>query len=149
MNTYKILSKKHLVRILCTTLLAVASSFLPALAQYMVIDRTCASHSEITGPVYGQTIYVQDYENFSGLNDRGRNDELTSTAIINGLFDSFTAAFGAVVGIPAIIIAVLRLFVRRQNMQPRRQARRRLELPAAPAASSFYHPNPAGNYQGV
>lgn len=134
---------RNITKAILMASLAVSFVASPANAQYMVIDGVSASPNAFKEPVCCQTIYVQDYSNFSGINDSDKGNELTSTAIMNSLFDGFTGAFGTCIFIPAILIAVLRLFVNKQN-QPRKQTRKTFELPAAPAASAFYRP--ARNY---
>ena len=144
MNIRHIASNENLAKAILVASLVVASTTAPALAQYMVIDGVSASPNAFKETVCCRTIYVQDYNNFSGVSDSQTKDELTSTAIINGLFDGYIGVFGAFIGIPAIIIAALRLFVKKQ--QQRKKARKTFELPPAPPASSFHRPVPARNY---
>lgn len=134
-------SKKNITKTVLMVSLAVAFA-IPANAQYMVIDGVSAKPNAFAEPVCCQTIYVQDYSNFSGINDLAKGNDLTSTAIINGLFDGYIGVFGACIGIPAIMIAVLRLFVSKQQ-QPKRIRRNSFQLPAAPASSSYFKPSPA------
>jgi hypothetical protein len=141
MNSYAVISKKNITKAVLMASLAVAFATPAANAQYMVIDGVSASPNAFAEPVCCQTIYVQDYSNFSGINDLAKGNDLTSTAIINGLFDGYTGVFGACIGIPAIMIAVLRLFVSKQQ-QPKRTRRNSFELPAAPASSSYFKPSP-------
>lgn len=138
-------SSQTLANAILAASLVVASTAAPALAQYMVIDGVSSSPSAFKETVCCRTIYVQDYNNFSGVSDSQTKDELTSTAIINELFENYLGVFSAFIGIPAIIIAALRLFVKKQQQPQRKEARRSLELPAAPNASSFYRPAPARN----
>ena len=145
MNMSAFATSKNLAKAVLVASLIVASAAAPALAQYMVIDGVSASPDAFRETVCCQTIYVQDYSNFSGVCDSETKGELTSTAIINGLFDSYLGVFGAFIGIPAIIIAALRLFVSKQQQPQRKQTRKSLDLPPAPAASSFYRPLPARN----
>lgn len=141
MNSYAVISKKNITKAVLMASLAVAFATPAANAQYMVIDGVSASPNAFAEPVCCQTIYVQDYSNFSGINDLAKGNDLTSTAIINGLFDGYIGVFGACIGIPAIMIAVLRLFVSKQQ-QPKRTRRNSFELPAAPASSSYFKPSP-------
>lgn len=141
MNSYAVISKKNITKAVLMASLAVAFATPAANAQYMVIDGVSASPNAFAEPVCCQTIYVQDYSNFSGINDLAKGNDLTSTAIINGLFDGYIGVFGACIGIPAIMIAVLRLFVSKQQ-QPKRIRRNSFELPAAPASSSYFKPSP-------
>jgi len=64
-----------------------------------------------------QSINVQDYNIITGINDTTSygQDHLSSSDILNGMFDGFIGVFGACIGVPAIIIAILQLFVRRQS----------------------------------
>ena len=90
-------------------------------------------------------MYVQDYNSVSAVNTSAEMENgMSSTAIINGLFDGYIGVFGAVIGIPAILIAALRLFVRGQT--DRKPKKKSFELPAAPAPTRFYRPSPAGRY---
>lgn len=141
MNFYAVISKKNITKFVLMASLAVAFATPAANAQYMVIDGVSANPNAFAEPVCCQTIYVQDYSNFSGINDLAKGNELTSTAIINGLFDGYIGVFGACIGIPAILIAVLRLFVSKQQ-QPKRIRRNSFELPTAPASSSYFKPSP-------
>lgn len=141
MNFYAVISKKNITKAVLMASLAVAFATPAANAQYMVIDGVSASPNAFAEPVCCQTIYVQDYSNFSGINDLAKGNDLTSTAIINGLFDGYIGVFGACIGIPAIMIAVLRLFVSKQQ-QPKRIRRNSFELPAAPASSGYFRPSP-------
>ena len=125
--------------------LAVASMYAatPAYAQYMVIEgANITANSTFSAEQFndGKSIFVQDYDAFNGVNVlRDGKNELTSTAILNGMFDGYIGIFGAMIGIPAIIIAVLRLFVSKQTTGSNRK-RRSFELPAAPAPSRIYRP---------
>jgi hypothetical protein len=141
MNFYAVISKKNITKAVLMASLAVAFATPAANAQYMVIDGVSANSNAFAEPVNCQTIYVQDYSNFSGINDLAKGNDLTSTAIINGLFDGYIGVFGACIGIPAIMIAVLRLFVSKQQ-QPKRIRRNSFELPAAPAPSGYFKPSP-------
>ena len=132
--------------------LAVASIYTttPAGAQYMVIDGVglTGSNSAIASEQFnnGRSIFVQDYNSYNGVKGLGEEkDEMASTAILNGMFDGYIDIFGALIGVPAILIAVLRLFVRKQTAGGKTK-KRSFELPAAPAASRIYRPVPARNY---
>lgn len=146
MNIRAIASNKNLAKTILVASLAVASTSAPALAQYMVIDGVSASPNALRETVCCRTIYVQDYNNFSGVSDSETKGELTSTAIINEIFENYMGVFGAFIGFPAVIIAALRLFVKKQQQPQRQKARRTFELPPAPPASSFHRPVPARNY---
>ncbi len=126
--------------------LAVASVSAPAQAQYMVIEGANAPSTTNSQVVCCQTLYVQDYSSFNGVNSAAGETEngLSSTQILNGMFDGYVGVFGAIIGIPAIIIAVLRLFVRGQTDQTAKK--KTFEIPAAPAPTRFYRPSPAGRY---
>lgn len=117
-----------------------------AQAQYMVIDGDNTQSDSDRQTVCCQSIYVQNYNSFDGVNSTidATENALSSTKIINGLFDGYAGVFGTVIGIPAIIIAVLRLFVRGQT--ERKPKKKSFELPAAPASTRFYRPSPAGRY---
>ena len=128
--------------------LAVASLWLatPVQAQYMVIEgSSCSAKNE--SQVICQSMYVQDYSSFNGVNTAAAETEngMTSTAIINGLFDGCVGVFGALIGIPAIIIAVLRLFFVR-GQTDRKPKKKSFALPAAPEPTRFYRPSLAGKY---
>lgn len=127
--------------------LAVASfsSATPAQAQYMVIEGSSSTSKSDSPVICFQSMYVQDYNSVSAVNTSAEMENgMSSTAIINGLFDGYIGVFGAVIGIPAILIAALRLFVRGQT--DRKPKKKSFELPAAPAPTRFYRPSPAGRY---
>jgi hypothetical protein len=118
----------------------------PAQAQYMVMEGGNAHSTTSSQVVCCQSIYVQDYSSFYGVNSTTGETEngLSSTRILNGMFDGYVGVFGAVICIPAIIIAVLRLFVRGQT--DRKAKKNSFELPAAPAPTRFYRPSATANY---
>jgi hypothetical protein len=72
---------RNITKAILMASLAVSFVAPPANAQYMVIDGVSASPNAFKEPVCCQTIYVQDYSNFSGINDSDKGNELTSTAM--------------------------------------------------------------------
>lgn len=126
--------------------LAVASvlATTAAHAQYIVIDGVSAP-APSQSQVICQSMYVQDYSSFQGVSTTVNETEgVSSLQIINGLFDGYMGVFGTLVGIPAIIIAALRLFVRGQT--DRKPKKKSFQLEAAPALSRIYRPSLATKY---
>ena len=131
--------------ILMTSLaVASASTATAAHAQYMVIDGVSATETT-SNQIIAQSLYVQDYSSFQGVSTAVNETEgMSSLQLINGLFDGYIGVFGTLVGIPAIIIAVLRLFVRGQT--ERKPKKKGFQLPAEPALSRIYRPSLAAKY---
>jgi hypothetical protein len=127
--------------------LAVASVLTTAAAhaQYMVIDGVSAPETR-QRQVTCQSLYVQDYSSFQGVGGTVNETQegMSSLQIINGLFDGYVGVFGTLIGIPAIIVAALRLFVREQT--DRKPKKKSFALPAAPAPSRIYRPSLAAKY---
>ncbi len=124
--------------------LAVASVLtIPAAqAQYMVVDGATITTNNNSQIVCCQSLYVQDYANFDGVNGSASDSNgMTSTAILKGMFDGYIGVIGAFIGIPAIITAVLRLFVSRQQT-PRNAKKKSLELLAPSESSRYLKPSP-------
>lgn len=144
-RVFQVLSAGKQAFLIASLTVASLSSISAANAQYMVIEGgSCNAKSE--SQIICQSMYVQDYSSFSGVSSAAAQaeNELTSTQIINGLFDGYIGVFSAVIGIPAIIIAVLRLFVRGQN--ERKPKKKSFSLPAAPEPARYYRPSLAGKY---
>lgn len=120
-----------------------------AQAQYMVIEgnTTGSFGSQINSELTNQTIFVQDYNDVSGISSFNSTSQsnMTSTDILNGMFDGFIGVFGACIGIPAIIIAVLRLFVKGQTARPRKK-NKSFALPAAPEPARYIRPSLQKSY---
>ena len=144
-------TKKNAISFILASL-AMASIYTstPACAQYMVIDgvgltsSNNASASEQFND--GRSIFVQDYNSYNGVKDLGDEKiEMASTAILNGMFDGYIGIFGALIGVPAILAAVLRLFVRKQTAGGKPK-KRSFELPAPPAPSRTFRPVPVRNW---
>lgn len=121
------------------TLIAVPA----AQAQYMVIEGSSLEtntkfDSRINSDFTSQSLYVQDYNSIGGVNNFNTTSEniLSSTDVLNGMFDGYIGIFGACIGIPAIIIAVLRLFVSKQTVKTNRK-KNSFELPAAPEPARY------------
>ncbi len=117
-------------------------------AQYMVIDGVSASgtNSNQINQIIAQSIYVQDYSSVQGVTTTVNETQegMSSLQIINGLFEGYVGVFGTIIGIPAIIIAALRLFVRGQT--DRKPRKKTFALPDAPAPSRVYRPSLAAKY---
>ncbi len=130
---------------LASLAVALISFAAPAHAQYMVIDGVSAS-AATEEQIICQSMYVQDYSSFQGVSNEASeiNQGTSSLQILNGLFDGYIGVFGTVIAIPAIIIAVLRLFVHGQI--DRKPKKRIFALPAAPAPTRLYRPSPAANH---
>ena len=144
MNTRVSKSTKQAI-LVASLAVASFSSATPAQAQYMVIEGSSSTAKSDSPVVCLQGMYVQDYNSVSAVNTSTETEYgMSSTAVINGLFDGYIGVFGAVIGIPAILIAALRLFVRGQS--DRKAKRKSFDLPAAPAPTRYYRPSPAVRY---
>lgn len=136
-------TKKNAISFILSSL-AVASIYTTtaAGAQYMVIDGVGLTSSNSTFASEqlnnGRSIFVQDYNSYNGVKSFGdQKDEMASTAILNAMFDGYIGILGALIGVPAIIVAVLRLFVRKQTAGGKTK-KRSFELPAPPAPSRTF-----------
>ena len=139
----KSLSKRlTLATVFLFTLLAAPA----AQAQYMVIEGSSLGSntnfdSRINSELTNRSLYVQDYNSVGGVSnfESGGGNSLSSTDILNGMFDGYIGVFGACIGLPAIMIAVLRLFVSKQTV-PAKRKNKSFELPATPEPARYLKP---------
>lgn len=131
--------------LLASLAVASVSTTTEAHAQYMVIDGVSAPATS-PSQIVCQSLYVQDYSSFEGVGTyvNETQEGNSSLQIINGLFDGYVGVFSTIIGIPAIIIAALRLFVRGQT--DRKPKKKSFQLEAAPALSRIYRPSLATKY---
>lgn len=99
-----------------------------AQAQYMVIEGNTTSNlgSQINADASGQSMYIQDYSDVRGIDNFNSSNEtgLSSTAVLNGMFGGYLGIFSAFIGISAVAMAALRLFVKGQSGQTRNRLKR-------------------------
>lgn len=123
-----------------------------ASAQYMVMEGNSGNNivgcgfTAKSNVVDEKTMFVQDYQSINGINNSTAETEFRpcSTEILTGFFDGYLGGLGLFIGIPAMLIAGLRMFV--QNQSVSKPKKKSFELPQAPEPARYLKPSYASRF---